>query len=348
MRPRKRCSATDGADLEALARVTGRASFDAAGTTARIIQDLRIAAFMGARCWLHHGHDRQKLDAYREVEGLEGLMVCLDDRGARSTASANGHPQARRRGHRLTRKRTRREKAQDVRAGCEGPRRDQSRRGGDCHDDKDLENEVTSSSRPTRPRRVARVLPGARVRRHLRGSPRVAAGELDLALMVSDNPEAQRTAFALTVDLDRGITVESRPPTARGRSGRSPILAPSPGTSSPQPRPAAAQPPGRGARAPGTGRRQWIWPGSPGAGPPGCSPRSSPRTGTHGAASGAGGLALSHRLPMVAIAELRRHRLRADGTSARSPRRRCRRVMARSPARRGGPRSTASTTWPSS
>ena len=55
--------------------------------------------------------------------------------------------------------------------------------------------------------------------------------ELDLPLMVSDNQEAQRTAFTVTVDLARGVTTGIRPPTARARSGRSPILAPSPGTS---------------------------------------------------------------------------------------------------------------------
>jgi pyrimidine oxygenase len=70
----------DGADLEALAHMTGQASFDAAGTTAQIIQNLRIATFMGAEV-LAGTPDTiaEKLDAYREVEGLEGLMVCLDD-----------------------------------------------------------------------------------------------------------------------------------------------------------------------------------------------------------------------------------------------------------------------------
>jgi pyrimidine oxygenase len=70
----------DGADLEALAHMSGQASFDEAGTTAQIIQNLRIATFMGAEV-LAGTPDTiaEKLDAYREVEGLEGLMVCLDD-----------------------------------------------------------------------------------------------------------------------------------------------------------------------------------------------------------------------------------------------------------------------------
>jgi pyrimidine oxygenase len=70
----------DGADLEALAHMTGQASFDAAGTTAQILQNLRVATFMGAEV-LTGSPDTiaEKLDAYRDVEGLEGLMVCLDD-----------------------------------------------------------------------------------------------------------------------------------------------------------------------------------------------------------------------------------------------------------------------------
>jgi pyrimidine oxygenase len=70
----------EGADLEALAHMSGQAEFDAAGTTAQIIQNLRIATFMGAEV-LTGTPDTiaEKLDAYREVEGLEGLMVCLDD-----------------------------------------------------------------------------------------------------------------------------------------------------------------------------------------------------------------------------------------------------------------------------
>ena len=70
----------DGADLEALAHMIGQAAFDAAGTTAQIIQNLRVATFMGAEV-LTGTPDTiaEKLDAYRDVEGLEGLMVCLDD-----------------------------------------------------------------------------------------------------------------------------------------------------------------------------------------------------------------------------------------------------------------------------
>jgi len=70
----------DGADLEALAHMSGQAEFDAAGTTSQIIQNLRIATFMGAEV-LTGTPDTiaEKLDAYRDVEGLEGLMVCLDD-----------------------------------------------------------------------------------------------------------------------------------------------------------------------------------------------------------------------------------------------------------------------------
>ena len=70
----------DGADLEALAHMTGQASFDAAGTTAKIIQNLRVATFMGAEVLTGTPETiAEKLDAYRDVEGLEGLMVCLDD-----------------------------------------------------------------------------------------------------------------------------------------------------------------------------------------------------------------------------------------------------------------------------
>jgi pyrimidine oxygenase len=70
----------DGADLEALAHMSGQAEFDEAGTTSQIIQNLRIATFMGAEV-LRGTPDTvaEKLDAYRDVEGLEGLMVCLDD-----------------------------------------------------------------------------------------------------------------------------------------------------------------------------------------------------------------------------------------------------------------------------
>jgi pyrimidine oxygenase len=70
----------DGADLAALAHMSGQAEFDAAGTTAQIIQNLRIATFMGAEV-LTGTPDTiaEKLAAYRDVEGLEGLMVCLDD-----------------------------------------------------------------------------------------------------------------------------------------------------------------------------------------------------------------------------------------------------------------------------
>jgi len=70
----------DGADLEALAHMSGQAEFDEAGTTSQIIQNLRIATFMGAEV-LRGTPDTiaEKLDGYRNVEGLEGLMVCLDD-----------------------------------------------------------------------------------------------------------------------------------------------------------------------------------------------------------------------------------------------------------------------------
>jgi pyrimidine oxygenase len=70
----------DGADLQALAHMSGQAEFDESGTTSQIIQNLRIATFMGAEV-LRGTPDTvaEKLDAYRDVEGLEGLMVCLDD-----------------------------------------------------------------------------------------------------------------------------------------------------------------------------------------------------------------------------------------------------------------------------
>jgi pyrimidine oxygenase len=70
----------DGADLEALAHMTGQTQYDPSGATAQILQDLRIATFMGAEA-LRGTSDTiaEKLDAYRDVEGLEGLMVCLDD-----------------------------------------------------------------------------------------------------------------------------------------------------------------------------------------------------------------------------------------------------------------------------
>jgi pyrimidine oxygenase len=70
----------DGADLEALAHMTGQAEFDEAGTTSQIIQNLRIATFMGAEVLTGTPETiAEKLHAYEDVEGLEGLMVCLDD-----------------------------------------------------------------------------------------------------------------------------------------------------------------------------------------------------------------------------------------------------------------------------
>jgi pyrimidine oxygenase len=70
----------DGADLAALAHMTGQAEFDEAGTTSQIIQNLRIATFMGAEVLTGTPETiAEKLHAYEDVEGLEGLMVCLDD-----------------------------------------------------------------------------------------------------------------------------------------------------------------------------------------------------------------------------------------------------------------------------
>src|SRR4051812_27904196 len=70
----------DGADLEALAHMSGQAEFDEAGTTSQIIQNLRIATFMGAEVLTGTPETiAEKLHAYEDVEGLEGLMVCLDD-----------------------------------------------------------------------------------------------------------------------------------------------------------------------------------------------------------------------------------------------------------------------------
>jgi pyrimidine oxygenase len=70
----------DGADIEALKFMSGQASLDAAGTTADIISNLRVATFMGAGVLAGTPETvAEKLDAYRDVEGLEGLMVCLDE-----------------------------------------------------------------------------------------------------------------------------------------------------------------------------------------------------------------------------------------------------------------------------
>ena len=50
------------------------------GTTSQIIQNLRIATFMGAEVLTGTPETiAEKLSAYEDVEGLEGLMVCLDD-----------------------------------------------------------------------------------------------------------------------------------------------------------------------------------------------------------------------------------------------------------------------------
>jgi pyrimidine oxygenase len=70
----------DGADIEALKFMSGQAELDDAGTTAEIISNLRIATFMGAEV-LAGTPDTiaEKLDTYRDIEGLEGLMVCLDE-----------------------------------------------------------------------------------------------------------------------------------------------------------------------------------------------------------------------------------------------------------------------------
>ena len=70
----------DGADLPALSHMMGQGEFDHAGTTSQIIQDLKIATFMGAEV-LTGTPDTiaEKLNAYDDIDGLEGLMVCLDD-----------------------------------------------------------------------------------------------------------------------------------------------------------------------------------------------------------------------------------------------------------------------------
>jgi len=70
----------DGADLPALSHMMGQGEFDPAGTTSQIIQDLKIATFMGAEV-LSGTPDTiaEKLKAYDDIDGLEGLMVCLDD-----------------------------------------------------------------------------------------------------------------------------------------------------------------------------------------------------------------------------------------------------------------------------
>ena len=70
----------DGADLSALSHMMGQGEFDPAGTTSQIIQDLKIATFMGAEV-LTGTPDTiaEKLMAYDDIDGLEGLMVCLDD-----------------------------------------------------------------------------------------------------------------------------------------------------------------------------------------------------------------------------------------------------------------------------
>jgi pyrimidine oxygenase len=70
----------DGADIEALKFMTGQAELDAAGTTADIITNLKIATFMGADILAGTPETvARKLEAYQDVEGLEGLMLCFDD-----------------------------------------------------------------------------------------------------------------------------------------------------------------------------------------------------------------------------------------------------------------------------
>jgi alkanesulfonate monooxygenase SsuD/methylene tetrahydromethanopterin reductase-like flavin-dependent oxidoreductase (luciferase family) len=60
--------------------MSDQAEFDEAGTTSQIIQNLRVATFMGVEVPTGTPDTiAEKLDAYRDMERLEGLMVCLDD-----------------------------------------------------------------------------------------------------------------------------------------------------------------------------------------------------------------------------------------------------------------------------
>jgi len=77
---RKVQSYFDGADLEALKYVSGQAELDVAGATAQKINQLRGGTFMATEV-IAGSPDTvaEKLDAYSEVEGLEGMMLCFDD-----------------------------------------------------------------------------------------------------------------------------------------------------------------------------------------------------------------------------------------------------------------------------
>ena len=150
---------------------------------------------------------------------------------------------------------------------------------------------------------VCAALPGSRL------------DELDLPLMVSDNQEAQRTAFTVTGrpgpghhDGHLGLRPRANAPGARRSSRRRR------GLRSARPHPAAAQPPRRGARARrahgGVGRSR------PARRPP--ARRGALRGRHRGPARHGAAVRSSRRSPSrmgcrwSRVAELRRHRLRTE------------------------------------
>ena len=69
-----------GADLEAIAFMTGQAGLDTAGATAAKITEMQAACFFNIP--VIHGSPETvaaKIDDYAEVQGTSGMMLVFDD-----------------------------------------------------------------------------------------------------------------------------------------------------------------------------------------------------------------------------------------------------------------------------
>ena len=149
---------------------------------------------------------------------------------------------------------------------------------------------------------ICAALPGSRL------------DELDLPLMVSDNQEAQRTAFTVTVDLARGITTGI---SASDRARTLRALADPHAVAGDFVRPGHILPlrsrPGGVLERPGHTEASVDLARLAGRQPAGVlSEVVTPNRHAMARRPELEALALSHGLPMVTIAELRRHRLRTE------------------------------------
>ncbi|GGR60334.1 pyrimidine monooxygenase RutA [Deinococcus seoulensis] len=70
----------DGADLDAIAFMTGQASLDTAGTTAQVISELQGATFMGIGLLVGSPATvAQQIDRLAQIPGTSGMMLTFDD-----------------------------------------------------------------------------------------------------------------------------------------------------------------------------------------------------------------------------------------------------------------------------